>query len=172
MINNEHLSLSRRQLLATIGKIAGAAVIYQAMESLGFAAESDQYTYTGPIKLEGAKPGASVLILGAGLAGMVAAYELRRAGYKVTVLEYQNRAGGRCYTLRGGDTIREIDGTVQQVQFAKGNYFNPGPWRVPYHHVAVLDYYKKLGVAVEPFNMFNHNAYLHAENEMRGKPVR
>src|SRR5690625_1290670 len=103
---------------------------------------------------------------------MVAAYELRRAGYKVTVLEYQNRAGGRCYTLRGGNTIREIDGTVQQVQFAKGNYFNPGPWREPCHHVAVLDYYKKLGVAVEPFYMFNHKAYLHAENEMRGKPVR
>src|SRR5699024_4179626 len=105
MINNESPFLSRRQLLARIGKVAGAAVMYHAMESLGFAATSDHYTYAGAIRLEGAKPGASVLILGAGLAGMVAAYELRRAGYSVKVLEYQRRAGGRCYTLRGGDTV-------------------------------------------------------------------
>jgi len=172
MINNESPFLSRRQLLARIGKVAGAAVMYHAMESLGFAATSDHYTYAGAIRLEGAKPGASVLILGAGLAGMVAAYELRRAGYSVKVLEYQRRAGGRCYTLRGGDTVQEIDGSIQHVKFAAGNYFNPGPWRVPYHHGALLDYYKKLGVAIEPFTMFNHNAYLHAEGEMGSKPVR
>ncbi|QXL85640.1 flavin monoamine oxidase family protein [Comamonas sp. NLF-1-9] len=166
------LPFSRRQLLATIGKVAGGAAMYQAMTTLGFAAQSDQYQYHGPIKLEGAKQGASVVILGAGLAGMVAAYELRRAGYQVQILEYQDRAGGRCYTLRGGDSVEEIDGSVQKVQFAKGNYLNPGPWRVPYHHVALLDYYKKLGVEIEPFNMFNHNAYLHADGELGGKPVR
>lgn len=40
-----------------------------------------------PIKLEGDPKGTSVLVLGAGLAGMTAAYELSRAGYKVQVLE-------------------------------------------------------------------------------------
>ncbi len=61
---------------------------------------------------------------------------------------------------------------MQRVDFAAGNYFNPGPWRVPYHHVALIDYYKALGVALESFNMFNHNAYLHAEGELGGRPVR
>ena len=43
--------------------------------------------YRGPLKLEGDPKGASVIILGAGLAGMTAAYELGRAGYRVEVLE-------------------------------------------------------------------------------------
>jgi len=93
--------MRRRDLLALIGTTAGSAVMYRAMTSLSLAAESD---YAGPIKLDGDPRGASVLILGAGLAGMVAALELRKAGYRVQVLEYSNRAGGRCWTLRGGDT--------------------------------------------------------------------
>ena len=68
------------------------------MTSLGFAAESG---YKGPIKLDGDPRGASVLILGAGLAGMTAALELRKAGYKVQVLEFNSRPGGRNWTLAG-----------------------------------------------------------------------
>src|ERR1700689_5277503 len=83
--------LSRRHLLALIGAAGGGAAMYRAMTSLGFAAESP---YRGPIKLEGDPKGASVIVLGAGLAGMTAAFELRRAGYKVQVLEYNARAGG------------------------------------------------------------------------------
>ena len=92
--------MSRRDLLALIGTVAGGAAMYQAMASLGFAAESG---YKGPVKLEGDPKGASVLVLGAGLAGMTTALELRNAGYKVKVLEYNNRPGGRNWTLRGGD---------------------------------------------------------------------
>ena len=65
--------------------------MYQAMTSLGFAAESN---YNGPPKLDGAMKGASVLVLGAGLAGMAAALELRNAGYAVQVIEFSHRAGG------------------------------------------------------------------------------
>ena len=79
-------------LLNLIGTAAGSAAMYQAMASLGHAAESP---YSGPIKLDGNPRGASVLILGAGLAGLVAAYELKKAGYRVQVLEYHARAGGR-----------------------------------------------------------------------------
>jgi len=93
-------SLSRRQLLRMIGVTAGNAAMYQAMTSLGFAAESP---YRGPLDLQGTPPGASGLILGAGMAGMTAAYELRGAGYKVQVLEYNSRPGGRNWSLRGGD---------------------------------------------------------------------
>ena len=86
----------RRDLLSLIGAMAGSAAMYHAMTSLGFASES---TYKGPIKLQGDPKGASVLILGAGLAGMTAALELRKAGYKVQILEFNSRAGGRNWTL-------------------------------------------------------------------------
>lgn len=83
--------MNRRDLLAMIGVAAGGAAMYHAMTNLGFAQESG---YKGPIKLEGDPKGASVLILGAGLAGMTAALELRQAGYKVQILEFNNRPGG------------------------------------------------------------------------------
>src|ERR1700750_1351778 len=101
---------SRRDLLSLIGAVAGTAAMYHAMTALGFAAESG---YRGPIKLEGDPKGASVLILGAGLAGMTAALELRKAGYKVEVLEFNSRPGRRNWTLRGGDKFTELGGITQ-----------------------------------------------------------
>ena len=68
--------ISRRQLLTMIGLSAGSSVMYQAMHSLGFAADS---SFQDPIRLGSAPAGASVLVLGAGIAGMVAALELRNA---------------------------------------------------------------------------------------------
>lgn len=41
-----------------------------------------------------------VIVIGAGLAGLAAAHELVALGHTVTVLEAQNRPGGRVYTLR------------------------------------------------------------------------
>ena len=128
---------TRRDMLAMIGATAGGAVMYQAMTSLGLAQDSP---YRGPPKLEGDVNGTTVLVLGAGLAGMTTAFELSAAGYNVHILEYREKAGGRNWTLRGGDTYTELGGDTQQVGFADGNYLNPGPWRIPYHHHAVLDY--------------------------------
>ena len=87
----QRLTVSRRDLLSVIGAVSGSAAMYHAMTSLGFASDSG---YKGPIKLEGDPKGASVLILGAGLAGMTAALELRKAGYKVQILEFNNPYAG------------------------------------------------------------------------------
>jgi len=143
--------------------------MYHAMTSLGFASDSG---YKGPIRLEGDPKSASVLILGAGIAGMTAALELRKAGYKVQILEFNNRPGGRNWTLRGGDSFTELGGFKQTCEFEQGLYFNPGPWRIPYHHRAILDYCKRLGVTLEPFIQLNHNALLHATKAFRGVPQR
>jgi monoamine oxidase len=166
---SELAPFSRRDLLSLIGAVSGGAAMYHAMTSLGFASDSG---YKGPIKLDGDPKGATVLILGAGLAGMTAALELRKAGYEVRLLEFNSRAGGRNWTLRGGDSFTELGGFKQTCEFEQGLYINPGPWRIPYHHRAVLDYCKRLGVTLEPFIQLNHNAYLHATTAFGGIPQR
>jgi monoamine oxidase len=168
-VPNAPATPSRRDLLALIGAAAGGSAMYLAMTALGHAADS---TYTGPIHLQGDPKGASVLVLGAGVAGMVAAMELRHAGYKVSILEYNDRAGGRTWTIRGGDRFTELGGAVQNCGFDAGLYINPGPWRLPYHHRAMLHYCKQLGVALEPFIQVNHNAYIHSTAAFGGKPQR
>lgn len=159
---------SRRDVLNMIGMAAGTSAMYAAMTELGHAAES---TYTGPIKLSGDPKGATVLVLGAGLAGMTSALELRNAGYKVQILEYQDRTGGRNWSIRGGDTIREI-GSTQRCEFDDGLYINPGPWRIPYHHHAIIDYCRRLKVPLEPFIQVNYNALVHRTTAFGGKPQR
>lgn len=161
--------VSRRGLLSLIGMTAGSAAMYQAMTSLGLAAESG---YKGPVDLSGDPKGATVLVLGAGLAGMTAALELRQAGYAVQLLEFNDRPGGRNWTLRGGDRYTELGGATQACGFDQGQYFNPGPWRIPYHHHGVLAYCRRLGVALEPFQQLNHNALLHNTKSFGGKPQR
>jgi monoamine oxidase len=74
--------------------------------------------------------------------------------------------------LRGGDSFIELGGFKQTCEFEQGLYINPGPWRIPYHHRAVLDYCKRLGVALEPFIQLNHNAFLHATGAFGGIPQR
>ncbi len=166
---NDLAPQTRRSLLTMIGKAGGAAAMYQAMTALGHAAETQ---FSGPPKLSGARKGASVLVLGAGLAGMLSAYELMKAGYNVQILEFQDRTGGRNWTLRGGDTVTEIGGATQTVGFAPGNYLNPGPWRIPYHHQTVLHYCQELGVELEPFVQLNNNAFIHNSKAFGGKPQR
>ena len=77
-----------------------------------------------------------ILILGAGMAGMVAGYELSQAGHDVTILEARLRAGGRVHTLR--------------EPFADGLYAEAGAARIPDDHELTLKYVKLFDVALEP----------------------
>jgi monoamine oxidase len=162
-------AMDRRSLFKMIGAFAGASVMYRAMTELGHAGESG---YTGPLKLPPNPKGTSVLILGSGMAGMCAAYELRKAGYQVQILEYNDRPGGRNWSLYGGDTYTELGGATQKVQFDEGLYINPGPWRIPHHHYALIDYCKMLKVQLEPFLQVNYASYLHSATAFGGKPQR
>ena len=60
-----------------------------------------------------------MVVIGAGLAGLVCAFELQRAGHRVTVLEARNRTGGRVYTVRKGF----LSG---QHAEGGGEFFDPG----------------------------------------------
>src|SRR3978361_1306935 len=160
---------TRRQLLSAIGLVGGTAALYNAMTTMGHAAETQ---FHGPPQLSGGGKGQSVIGLGAGLAGMLAAYELNKAGYKVRILEYQNRPGGRNWSLYGGDSYTELGGATQKIGFAKGNYLNPGPWRIPHHHRTLLHYCRAFGLKLEPFIQFNHNAYVHNSDAFGGRPQR
>src|SRR3954454_16044768 len=100
----------------------------------------------------------SVVILGAGIAGLVSAYELKRAGYQVTVLVGRARIGGRAWSVRNGTRIVQNGRADQVATFSPGLYFNAGPARIPSSHRVILGYARKFGVGLETFVNVNRNA--------------
>lgn len=98
-----------------------------------------------------------VTVVGAGIAGLVCAYELHNAGYQVTVLEARERVGGRVWTLRGGDEVIQRGHPTQHVAFDTGHYFNAGAARIPTHHSTILHYCRELKVVLESFNTTHRN---------------
>ncbi len=112
-----------------------------------------------------------VIVLGAGIAGLVAAYELRKAGFSVTVLESRRRPGGRIMTLRAGDIVDEVDSS-QTVQWDQSPhlYFNAGPARLPQHHDAIVGYCRELGVSLEILINDNRGAYFQDAAAFKGVP--
>ena len=96
------------------------------------------------------QPPKRVLVIGAGLAGLVAAYELKRQGHDVVVLEAQNRVGGRVYTLRA---------------FAPGLYAEAGAMRIPRAHDLTLAYCEQFGLPLRPFVMGNPKGLVHVGGE-------
>jgi monoamine oxidase len=141
------MTITRRELVHRIGQAGGVGAAFVAMQGLGlFQADSA----AAPLSLpRDAGKGTKIVILGAGMAGLVAAYELGKAGYECVILEARDRVGGRNWTVRRGTTIEMSDGTAQNCGFDEGLYFNSGPARLPSHHQAILGYCRELGVALE-----------------------
>jgi monoamine oxidase len=81
-----------------------------------------------------------IIIIGAGMAGLVAGYELANAGHDPVILEAQNRVGGRVYTIR---------------RFAPGLYAEAGAMRIPRVHDLTLGYCEQFGLELRPFMMGN-----------------
>ncbi|WP_261665364.1 flavin monoamine oxidase family protein [Deinococcus sp. Marseille-Q6407] len=170
-MTDEHSGVTRRRFIEMMGAVGGTSAAYFAMTSLGMA-QSAQGTEDAVPDLQGSGKGKSVLILGGGLAGMSSAYELKKLGYDITILEYNDRAGGRCWTLRGGDTFTELGGETQTVKFREGNYLNPGPWRIPYHHRTYMHYAREFAVPLEAFIQVNENAYVHRKDTKKKYRIR
>jgi len=95
-----------------------------------------------------------VVIVGAGMAGLVAAYELLQAGHDPIILEARQRVGGRVYTVRD--------------PFSDGLHAEAGAMRLPLGHKLTLAYVEKFKLETYPFTMGNPKAYIH----LQGKKVR
>ncbi len=117
--------LNRRQFLQR-GALAAAGVSIVPRSSFG----NSFFEVRGPVAPK------RVLILGAGLAGMVAGYELSQLGHAVTILEARMRPGGRVHTLR--------------EPFSDGLYAEAGAARIPDNHDLTLKYIKLFNVPFEP----------------------
>lgn len=149
--------------------------MFATMGALGLApAEAAVPEFDAPkpsdFHLTGRRAG-SVIVLGGGIAGLVSAYELGKAGYHVTVLEPRERTGGRNFTVRGGDELTDLNGFHQRARFTRGQYMNAGPARLA-QWMVTLDYCRELGVPIEVFTNSNADAYIHHSSMPDGRPVR
>jgi monoamine oxidase len=162
--------LTRRAFLAGLGAVGGAGVVLAAMEVLDLVASASEYRVpfdppsTSDFSLRGRVNDTTVLVLGAGIAGLTVAYELEKAGYRCEIIEARDRPGGRNWTVRGGTTDTDLDGRAQTAKFADDLYMNAGPARIPQHHTT-LDYCRELGVPIEPFANLNADAYVFGATE-------
>ena len=126
------MAITRRQFLRRSAIAVAAAGLNQSRLSGAVR----NLVLTGPAK--------KVLILGAGMAGLVAAYELSKSGHDVTVLEARTRPGGRVHTLR--------------EPFSDGLFAEEGAARIPENHDVTLKYVKKFALPLQPFYPSRLNA--------------
>src|SRR5678815_2764648 len=95
--------LTRRRFLEQLGAVGGSSLVMTAMQSWDLMAgqAGERPALTGrPAK-------ARVLVLGAGVSGLVVAYELGKLGYDFRVLEARDRVGGINWTVRRGSEHTE-----------------------------------------------------------------
>jgi monoamine oxidase len=166
------MAMSRRAFFEKLGAFGGASLMMMGLEAFGMGLTS---TATAPPVLQGGGAGKRVIVLGAGVAGLTAAYELERAGYVVSVIEARAFAGGRSQTSRRGFELTELGGERQVCDFDEGQYFNHGPWRVPFSHHSTVYYMRQFGIAAELFNNDNDSGYAYftkGEGPLANRPVR
>jgi monoamine oxidase len=140
--DESQLAITRRQFLRRSALAAAGAGLYQS-------------GVVNAIVLSG--PARKVLILGAGMAGLVAGYELSKLGHNVTILEARTRPGGRVHTLR--------------EPFSDGLYAEAGAARIPDNHDLTLKYIKEFALPLEPFYPSKLNALRFDRGQREEVPI-
>jgi monoamine oxidase len=167
-VDQRKRTVTRRRFVTEVAAAGGASLAYEAMTALGLLAAPSQADFN----LAGRVSGVRVVVLGGGLSGMTAAYELGKAGFDCRVLEARARAGGRVFTVRRGTASEEI-GTTQTAAFDDGLYFNAGPMRISHHHHTTLAYCRELQVPTEVFVPDCESAYLaQTRGPLAGRRIR
>ena len=162
------MGVSRREFLLSVGQAGGFGAAFLTMQSMGLM---PAMAAAPVLAAPGSGSGLKVVILGGGIAGMVAAMELRNLGYSCTVLETRARPGGRNWTVRGGDKVVFEDGTSQTCAWDQGNYQNVGPARLPSIHPNILGYCRKLGVELQVEVNTSRSSRLQNDAANGGKPL-
>ncbi|HEX8266701.1 MAG TPA: FAD-dependent oxidoreductase [Pyrinomonadaceae bacterium] len=111
------MTINRRQFL----KIAGFGAAFASFPQQGFSQVQKR----------------KIIVIGAGLSGLAAAYELGKLGHSITILEAQNRIGGRVLTLR--------------EPFSENLYAEAGAARINENHNLTHRYIKEFGLPLIPF---------------------
>ena len=107
------MGFSQRAFITRVGQAGGYSAAFVAMQSIGLLparAVLAKPLFVAP----GTGKGTKVIILGDGIAGLTAAYELCELEYDCTVLKAHSHPGGRNWTVRPGDKVEFTDGTTQQ----------------------------------------------------------
>ncbi len=124
--------LNRRKFLGRSLMLTTGAALASCSDS------SPRPKITGsPGKLGNRQALKRVIVIGAGISGLVSAHELSRAGHDVTILEARDRVGGRIYTMR--------------TPFTDGCFAEAGASRIPPDHNLTLAYADYFGLTLDPF---------------------
>jgi monoamine oxidase len=112
---------TRRELLRDAGALGTAALGVAAFGRFAPAARATTQT--------------RIVVVGAGLAGLTAAYRLKQAGYSAVIHEASDRVGGRCWTIRGA--------------FADGQIAEHGGELIDQGHTAIRQLAQQLGLQLD-----------------------
>lgn len=116
----------------------------------------ESFAFPAPLRTPAPAAPARVAVVGAGVGGLAAAYELQRRGLAVTVFERTARPGGRIRTWR----------------FWDGTHGELGAMRIPGNHHCTLHYIREFALSTRPFVNANPDAlYLLRDTRVRRADV-
>src|ERR1700729_1451232 len=164
------MGISRRDFLTRVGQVGGFGAAFATMQSLGLMPMQGQ-AVKAIEAAAGSGKGVKVAVLGGGIGGLTTAYELKKLGYDVTLLEARERPGGRNWSGRNGTVVKFVDGTTQTINWEDGNYQNLGPARLPSTHWTMLNYCRELGVPLEVEINTSRSTFMQNDKANGGKPV-
>lgn len=164
------MTWTRRTFISRVATAGGYRAAFTAMQALGLLAITAEASPRPELPANfGA--GKKVVILGGGIAGLVSAYELHKAGFACTILEARERPGGRNWSVRNGCKVEFTDGAVQTCEWEEGHYLNVGPARLPSIHHIIIGYCEELGVPLEVEINTSRSTLMQANTLNGGKPV-